>query len=352
MRGINLIASKTSGVFTYYMYNGHGDVVQLTDVNGYLPRVVRTYNYDAFGNGGQGMGDPNPFGYCGEYFDKETGTVYLRNRYYSPKLGRFTQEDPIVDGLNYYTYANCNPILFIDPWGLASWILYDPNFAYGDDKGTNPKVFVNEMEKQLKDLYGTEVNIIQTKGWKAEKFSNWWNELFGTIDAIIILTHGEPDKLLLDRKQFTNSKEPSNYILSADQVSNLDPKRMDMLLLLGCNTGHLNIMNNMGMAFASKVGEDGRVIAPDGTVDYNYSSWYGFFPSHPTISVKNDSQFKNFLPTENEKRKPTGMVVFYQKNGVVHNCAILGSTSSQGGAYSPSDLVRYLYNGVRKYYNQ
>ena len=33
------------------------------------------------------------FRYCGEYFDKETGTYYLRARYYSPETGRFTQED-------------------------------------------------------------------------------------------------------------------------------------------------------------------------------------------------------------------------------------------------------------------
>ena len=33
------------------------------------------------------------FRYCGEYFDKETGTLYLRARYYDPGLGRFITED-------------------------------------------------------------------------------------------------------------------------------------------------------------------------------------------------------------------------------------------------------------------
>ena len=31
--------------------------------------------------------------YCGEYFDNETGTYYLRARYYDPAIGRFTQQD-------------------------------------------------------------------------------------------------------------------------------------------------------------------------------------------------------------------------------------------------------------------
>ncbi|MBQ1554791.1 MAG: hypothetical protein IIZ68_04970 [Clostridia bacterium] len=37
--------------------------------------------------------DPNPFRYCGEYFDVESGAYYLRARYYGPSIGRFTQED-------------------------------------------------------------------------------------------------------------------------------------------------------------------------------------------------------------------------------------------------------------------
>ena len=62
--------------------------------------------------------DTNPFRYCGEYFDDETESVYLRARYYSPVLGRFITEDPIRDGLNWYTYCGANPILFVDIFGL------------------------------------------------------------------------------------------------------------------------------------------------------------------------------------------------------------------------------------------
>jgi len=64
-------------------------------------------------------GDNNPWRYCGEYFDRETGDIYLRARYYNPKTGRFKTEDPIGDGLNWYTYCANNPIRFSDPSGLA-----------------------------------------------------------------------------------------------------------------------------------------------------------------------------------------------------------------------------------------
>ncbi|MBE6564591.1 MAG: hypothetical protein E7655_04910 [Ruminococcaceae bacterium] len=35
----------------------------------------------------------NPFRYCGEYYDTETGTYYLRMRYYDPSIGRFLAAD-------------------------------------------------------------------------------------------------------------------------------------------------------------------------------------------------------------------------------------------------------------------
>jgi RHS repeat-associated protein len=49
-----------------------------------------------------------------------TGLLYMRNRYYDPVSGRFTQEDPIglAGGINLYGYANGDPINYSDPFGL------------------------------------------------------------------------------------------------------------------------------------------------------------------------------------------------------------------------------------------
>jgi YD repeat-containing protein len=67
VRGIGLI-KRDAG---YYLYNAHGDVVQITDA---LGSVVQTYDYDAFGNErAPSRIDTNPFRYCGEYLDLETG---------------------------------------------------------------------------------------------------------------------------------------------------------------------------------------------------------------------------------------------------------------------------------------
>ena len=147
LRGSNLISANGD---TYYLFNGHGDVVNLTNTNG---NSTKTYEYDAFGvEDDIDSNDLNPFRYCGEYFDNETGTYYLRARYYDPNTGRFTQEDPHWDssnsiygdtpaaldalGLtsstntpqilaiqqsgNLYVYCVGNPVCFTDPSGEIS----------------------------------------------------------------------------------------------------------------------------------------------------------------------------------------------------------------------------------------
>ncbi len=99
-----------------YVLNAHGDVVALLNSDG---ETVKAYDYDAFGNElNPSESDTNPFRYCAEYFDTENGTIYLRARYYSPTTGRFTQQDPIKDGLNWYAYCSNNPIVFVDSNGL------------------------------------------------------------------------------------------------------------------------------------------------------------------------------------------------------------------------------------------
>lgn len=49
----------------------------------------------------------------------------MRNRYYDPSTGRFTQEDPIglAGGVNFYGYAAGDPLNFSDPFGLTCLVL-------------------------------------------------------------------------------------------------------------------------------------------------------------------------------------------------------------------------------------
>jgi RHS repeat-associated protein len=56
-----------------------------------------------------------------------SGQMYMRNRYYDPGSGRFTQEDPIgiAGGINLYGYAGGDPVNFSDAYGLCAQAVGD-----------------------------------------------------------------------------------------------------------------------------------------------------------------------------------------------------------------------------------
>ena len=56
--------------------------------------------------------------FTGKDLDLETGLYYFNARWYDSDIGRFISEDPIKDGLNWYTYAVSNPLMYVDPSGL------------------------------------------------------------------------------------------------------------------------------------------------------------------------------------------------------------------------------------------
>lgn len=81
--------------------------------------TVISYDYDAFGKQKDDIDsfyrqqygtaiDDNPFRYCGEYFDDETGLFYLRARYYAPDVQRFVAEGKEQLFENTTTYASGN----------------------------------------------------------------------------------------------------------------------------------------------------------------------------------------------------------------------------------------------------
>ncbi len=156
-RGFNLIYRLTMDGVEYYLLDAHGDVIALTDGFG---AVTKRYAYDAFDNEeNPDDSDTNPFRYCGEYFDNETGTYYLRARYYDPAIGRFTQQDAhwspanmiygdnprkiyerqdalglstytyapeisaIMQSGNMYVYCANSPVMYHDPSGHESMAL-------------------------------------------------------------------------------------------------------------------------------------------------------------------------------------------------------------------------------------
>jgi RHS repeat-associated protein len=82
----------SSGLVYYYHFDGLGSVVALSNING---QIIERYSYDVFGEPNRTSSIGNPYFFTGRERDSETGLYYYRARYYSPKIGRFLQTDPI-----------------------------------------------------------------------------------------------------------------------------------------------------------------------------------------------------------------------------------------------------------------
>jgi len=104
----------------YFLYDGLGSTRSLTDHNG---DILQSYNYRPFG---EGIDLPSSLStnhlFTGEYLDSALDYYYLRARYYSPSMGRFTGYDPVEDAANRthrYLYVAANPIILNDSSGMA-----------------------------------------------------------------------------------------------------------------------------------------------------------------------------------------------------------------------------------------
>ena len=79
------------------------------------------YEYDIFGAIRSETGTcDNTRKFTGKEFDADSNLYYYAARYYDPYIGRFTQRDPIGDGVNWYVYTYNNPLKFVDPIGLRA----------------------------------------------------------------------------------------------------------------------------------------------------------------------------------------------------------------------------------------
>ena len=84
--------ANNNGTVNSYLKDYHGDIVGKANKSGSMIQdAYERMDYDAFGNQWNGN-VPDPFGYCGEYYDNESGLIYLRNRYYDSRDGRFIRE--------------------------------------------------------------------------------------------------------------------------------------------------------------------------------------------------------------------------------------------------------------------
>ena len=307
--GRNLIARESDGEKAIYRYNGHGDVIALNAPNG---DMIAEYAYDEFGNETASTGTfDNPYRYAGyEYLD-EVELYDLNARYYDPSIARFLTEDPyynlgnrvmgvyeinvpnvysIMQANALYAYCGNSPIIFIDPSGLDYYVFY----------GEDQEWAAEQYEKQLKKDY-SDVPVHMVFVDTPDTFYTEWNNMgivdgeTVSIDGVIVNLHGNP----------TNIYASDGNEIDIGELTN--DSKIETMLLLSCNAGHMDYENNMAVQFL-KAANIGNVIAPDGThYRDEFKGIFGLWANVKSI-VKADETFKKYAIDKD--RSSTGFVSF------------------------------------------
>ena len=136
--GLCAVIVREGGVSNFYfVYTDHlGSILTVTDING---NVVAEQNFDAWGR----KRDPVSWqyssvpaapawlyrGFTGHEHLLQFTVINMNGRIYDPIQGRMLSPDNYVgdplstQGYNRYTYANNNPLVYVDPDGNFPWLV-------------------------------------------------------------------------------------------------------------------------------------------------------------------------------------------------------------------------------------
>jgi len=144
----------------YYLYDGLGSVTFMVKSDG---NKRDHYRYDEYGNPAPGNSklsedgrnvNHNAFGYTGELWDEEDDLLYLRSRYYAPKLGRFMTRD-VFHGymanplsMHKYAYVENSPVNYVDPLGF-------------NKKEADQGISEYELKNKLEELVSKHLNFVE-----------------------------------------------------------------------------------------------------------------------------------------------------------------------------------------------
>lgn len=117
-----------AGIVAYYHGDHIGSTAIMTDGNGMRIEENTWFPYGGRRSRETLTDTPEPFGFTGRENDRETKFTYMTARYQSPEFARFMSVDPKLSvdpksrmanpqGLNFYAYAQNNPLNWTDPTG-------------------------------------------------------------------------------------------------------------------------------------------------------------------------------------------------------------------------------------------
>jgi RHS repeat-associated protein len=208
-------AQETTTEYRLFHYDYRGSTTALTNASG---NVTDKVVYSPYGKIDERTGETETrFLYVGQFgvqVDKN-GLYYMRARYYNVDINRFIQEDSIRDGLNWYAYANNNPIMFVDLWGLEALVV--SGGAFNEEEGGNiyQFTFVDSSLLEMSRISSDRTTLlVANAGWTKTQYE-------------AINKYAEDNNINL--VWFSNTDELTNYI-NTKSVSGIGEDRSSDLI--------------------------------------------------------------------------------------------------------------------------
>ena len=180
--------------------------------------------------------------FTGKDFDEETGLYYFNARWYDSAIGRFTSEDPVRDGVNWFVYCANNPLVFVDPSGtqaIAPPVPVTPidipsqlPGGYGFDIydwHNNPQIR-NDLPENNDDWYvetPDESGPKSPPGWEGNIYwpgkgllsiEEKWEKYLELLEKYPEIANMEPPKLSFDKDGKLLPTLPPNYKYENGQI--------------------------------------------------------------------------------------------------------------------------------------
>ena len=121
----NVLSDLAVGIGKLFFHNNRlGSTDFITDASG---NVLAWAEFDAWGDVREGQshdlnlaGLTSSDGFTTYTYDRILDLHFAQFRFYSADDKRFTAEDPVKDGANWYSYCGNSPVMYADPLGLIT----------------------------------------------------------------------------------------------------------------------------------------------------------------------------------------------------------------------------------------
>jgi len=209
-----------------------------------------------------------------------------------------------------------NSEILPSPKGKEAYIFYTDYMSDGTEADFTKQA---EYQKKRLERKGYTVNMICTN--EVEDFQDAWAGMSDAVDTAIIISHCNGMSLIFgDEEDRDNAISANGMNISGDEIpaiADLLPKDVRKLYLLACNSGHKELLSEMGTnvgdAFRD-LGSIGTVYAYDGSVGFGFPSLEDELGYWPRLA-KDQSSFYNMHKTfeyddTNINLIPTGRITY------------------------------------------